>query len=224
MSIPTFTPKLQRLPRPQRELWPHLAPLANLGWILHGGTAIALRLGHRDSVDFDFFSNRPLDRTAIKTNCPFLATATVIQDSGDTWTCLAPLPSGTVKLSFFGSITFGRVGLPEKTDDGICILASLDDLFALKLAVVMQRVEVKDYRDIAALIQAGQKLEDGLAGAWAIYGNEFAAMECVKALVYFKSANLATLTKPERAIIIEAVQKHRQPRFPSPLTAATIAP
>lgn len=34
-----------------------------LGFALYGGTAIALRLGHRTSVDFDFFNDRPLDAT-----------------------------------------------------------------------------------------------------------------------------------------------------------------
>ncbi|WP_373321508.1 nucleotidyl transferase AbiEii/AbiGii toxin family protein [Rivihabitans pingtungensis] len=39
-----------------------LAQASKLGFVLYGGTAIALRLGHRESVDFDFFSDRPLDR------------------------------------------------------------------------------------------------------------------------------------------------------------------
>lgn len=49
------------LPMAQRRLWPQLGNAPKLGFVLYGGTAIALRLGHRDSVDFDFFSERPLD-------------------------------------------------------------------------------------------------------------------------------------------------------------------
>jgi hypothetical protein len=38
-----------------------LGPARSLGFVLYGGAAIALRLGHRQSVDFDFFSSRPLN-------------------------------------------------------------------------------------------------------------------------------------------------------------------
>ena len=60
-----FTPRLEILPRAQRALLPRLAPLRSLGWVLYGGTAIALRLGHRQSIEFDFFHEAPLDRNRL---------------------------------------------------------------------------------------------------------------------------------------------------------------
>lgn len=57
-----FKPRMEILPSAQQRLWPELRPAAELGFALYGGTAIALRLGHRHSVDFDFFSEKPLDR------------------------------------------------------------------------------------------------------------------------------------------------------------------
>ncbi len=56
---------MEVLPPAQKRLWPELRAAAELGFVLYGGTAIALRLGHRHSVDFDFFSEKPLDRAAI---------------------------------------------------------------------------------------------------------------------------------------------------------------
>jgi hypothetical protein len=47
-------PKLGVLPPAQREIWTSLAPAARLNFVLYGGTAIALHLGHRESLDFDF--------------------------------------------------------------------------------------------------------------------------------------------------------------------------
>ncbi len=47
-------PRLDVLPPAQRKFWPQLAKLRNEGFVLYGGTAIALYLGHRESVDFDF--------------------------------------------------------------------------------------------------------------------------------------------------------------------------
>jgi hypothetical protein len=46
------------LPIAQQHLWQELRPARDLGFVLYGGTAIALRLGHRPSVDFDFFTDQ----------------------------------------------------------------------------------------------------------------------------------------------------------------------
>ena len=41
---------------------------------------------------------------------------------------------------------------PLETSDGALLVASLDDLLATKLKAVLDRAEVKDYRDIARMI------------------------------------------------------------------------
>lgn len=46
----TFKPRLEILPPGQQRLWPELKPASLLGFVLYGGTAIALRLGHRLSL------------------------------------------------------------------------------------------------------------------------------------------------------------------------------
>src|SRR5205085_7929658 len=51
----TFAARLDILPAPQRTLWSELVALPR-HFVLYGGTALALRLGLRVSVDFDFFS------------------------------------------------------------------------------------------------------------------------------------------------------------------------
>jgi hypothetical protein len=50
-----FSPRLDILPDAQQRLGPELAQTPDC-FILYGGTAIALRLGHRSSVGFDFFT------------------------------------------------------------------------------------------------------------------------------------------------------------------------
>jgi hypothetical protein len=55
-----FTPRLDILPPAQRTLWPHLIQVPGY-FVLYSGTAIALRLGYRQSADFDFFSDVELD-------------------------------------------------------------------------------------------------------------------------------------------------------------------
>lgn len=205
-SSSLFQPRLDILPAAQVELWPTLAPLRELGFVLHGGTAIALRLGHRVSIDFDFFTVKPLDRHAVASRIPDLAGAARIQDEPNAMSVLVERPSGSVKLSFFGDITFGRVGEPEQTDDNVATVASLDDLMAQKLKVVMQRVEAKDYIDISAMLRAGVDLERGMAGAMALFGVSFAPAECAKALVHFKGGDLARLAAEDRTILLQAVR------------------
>ena len=56
----TFQPRFEILPPAQIQLWKELQPLNTLGFVLYGGTALALRLGHRVSVDFDFFIEKKL--------------------------------------------------------------------------------------------------------------------------------------------------------------------
>ncbi len=203
-----FKPLIEILPPAQKRLWPELRNTPDLGFTLYGGTAIALRLGHRDSIDFDFFSEAPLDRESIKAALPFVQHSTTLQDELNTWVVLVKYGDSEqeqVKVSFFGTISFGRVGEPDFTDDGVLQVASLDDLMATKLKVVLQRAEAKDYRDVCAMVNAGVCLSRGLASARCLYGPNFQPSESLKALVYFGDGDLKTLTAHEKRALIEAV-------------------
>lgn len=203
---------MDALPLAQRRLWPHLRNASALGFTLYGGTAIALRLAHRDSADFDFFSERPLDRTSVAAAFPFVERSTTLQEREDTWVLLVPdetSPLEHVKVSFFGAIAFGRVGEPEFSDDDVVLVASLDDLMATKVKVVLQRAEAKDYRDIAAMIGAGASLSRALASARLLFGPNFQPSEALKALVYFDDGDLDTLGNAEKSTLVEAVKKVR---------------
>jgi Nucleotidyl transferase AbiEii toxin, Type IV TA system len=212
--MPTsFQPRMDVLPAAQQRLWPELRKASELGFVLYGGTAIALRLGHRPSVDFDFFSENPLDREAIQAALPFITSASAVQDVRNTWTLLVPCGDPErehVKVSFFGTIGFGRVGEPEFTHDGVLQVASFNDLMATKVKVVLQRAEAKDYRDVAAMIQAGVSLAHGLASARLIFGRNFQPSESLKALVYFDDGDLKTLTEAEKNTLIQAVSAVRE--------------
>lgn len=200
------------LPPAQQRLWPELRSAPALGFVLYGGTAIALRLGHRHSVDFDFFSEEPLDRQAIKAAFAFMARSVTLQDQDNAWVVLAPCdnaPGEHVKVSFFGMIAFGRVGEPDATDDGVLQVASFDDLMATKVKVVLQRAEAKDYRDIAAMIRAGVGLARGLASARLLFGPNFQPSESLKALVYFNDGDLQTLPADEKSTLVDAVKAVR---------------
>jgi hypothetical protein len=207
-----FKARMDILPVAQQRLWPELRSSMDLGLVLYGGTAIALRLGHRQSVDFDFFTDKPLDKSVLQSAFPFLQRSTVLQDEPNTYTVL--VPCGTtqeehVKVSFFGTIGFGRIGDPETTEDGMLQVATLDDLMATKVKVILQRIEAKDYRDIAAMVEAGVSLSKGLSAARAMYGRSFQPSESLKAMVYFEGGDLHTLMQSEKEGLIVAASSVR---------------
>lgn len=202
-----FEPQLRILPLAQQQLWPSLACLRQAGFVLYGGTAIALRYGHRVSVDFDFFNSSPLDRSFLEAQLPWLQQAEVLQDQPESLTVLSASCAGqpAVKVSFFGDLRFGRVADPACTADGVALVASPLDLLATKLKVLLQRAERKDYDDVAVLLGSGLQLADGLGAARALFGAGFPISECLKALVYFSDGDVADLPSGVRRNLEAAV-------------------
>ena len=66
-----FAPNLSILPPSQLRLWWELDTTPD-HFTLYGGTALALRFGHRSSVDFDFFSNRSFEPDELAEAIPCL--------------------------------------------------------------------------------------------------------------------------------------------------------
>jgi hypothetical protein len=97
-------PKFDVLPAAQQQIWNALAAAPRLGFVLYRGTAIALHLGHRSSIDFDFFRSEPLDKSQLRAKFAFVKGAAVLQDTPDSQVILTEMPAGPVKISFFGRI------------------------------------------------------------------------------------------------------------------------
>ncbi len=112
-----------------------------------------------------------------------------------------------MKLSFFGGIDFGRVGDPEKTSDGVLVVASLADLMATKLKAILQRSEKKDYQDIAAMVRAGVPVDAGLAAAEKLFHPTFPVQDSLRALVYFQGGSVEQLSPDDRDVLWRAAAK-----------------
>ena len=198
--IASLAPRFTKFPPAQRRLWPQLRPGVALGFVLYGGTAVSLQLGHRRSVDFDFFHDGALDAAGLREAFGFLRGAQTLQQAKDTLVVLA----AGVKLSFFGAMPFGRVGDPLLTADGVAEVASLEDLMAHKLKVILQRAERKDYEDIAAMLRAGVPLARAIAAARLFFGAAFQPAAALRALTFFKDGDLPRLAKADRRALIAA--------------------
>ncbi len=197
-----FRPDLSILPRPQRQLWAELRDTPKT-FVLYGGTALALRLGHRQSEDFDFFSNKSFQPISLRESIPYLKQAEMTQFQDNTLTAIVDR-NGPVKLSFFGSLEINRVQDPDIIEENGVQIASMLDLLASKLKTVQLRAEAKDYRDVVATLGAGLTLAEGLAAAGAIYGNEFNGALSLKALTFFEDGDLPGLTPETRRKLLGA--------------------
>jgi hypothetical protein len=195
---------LDVLPPAQRAFWEEHLPTVPGGWVLYGDTAIALHLGHRQSRDFDFFSSDDLDRNALRRACQPLAEAKTLQDEPNTLTVVAEVRGAPIKLSFFGGIDFGRVGEPVRIG-GVARVASRLDLLGTKLATVTQRIEARDYVDIAALLASGLSINEGVAAMLALYANRASGLQSVKTIAWFKEGDLErVLPADTRALLTRA--------------------
>jgi predicted nucleotidyltransferase component of viral defense system len=192
-----FEPHIEILPEPQKLLWPELVIVPD-HFVLYGGTALALRLGHRQSVDFDFFTSEDIEPAELLRDLEILQGGKILQNSRQTLT-VAVNRGGIVKLSFFGGLkTLGRVGDVDQIPENQLNVASLLDIAGMKAAVITQRAEAKDYIDLLAITNNGVSLQEAMGAAQAIYGEQYNAMLTVKSLMSFVDGDLPKLTVSQK--------------------------
>lgn len=197
-GLARFEPHLEALPEPQRALWPRLAMLPSDA-VLYGGTALALRLAHRASVDFDLFLSRSFEPGAMAREISPLGSLDIVQSAPNS---LGARVDG-VWLSLFG-VDLAAVAPPEITTDIGLPVASLRDLGATKMQTIVDRAEARDYEDIAALLAAGIELPDMLGSAQVVFGSRFSPLLALKALTSFEDGDLLTLPEVTRRRLVAA--------------------
>lgn len=198
-----FDPNLTTLPAAQLALWPELAATPE-HFTLYGGTALALRLGHRPSIDFDFFSNESFDPEQLAGTVPYLRDTERVQLSANTLTCRVERRGRPVLVSFFGGVGLGRAAAPERAEGPLIWVASLLDIAGTKAAVIQKRAEAKDYIDLHALLQHGVDLAMVLAAGSVVHGQSFNPLITLKALSYFD--DVPALPEAVRADLVNAVK------------------
>lgn len=199
-----MTPRLEILPTHQLELYPHLKQITELDFVLFGGTAIALQLGHRQSIDFDFFTSKEINAMKSKlSQLPNLESHNILQTEENT---LVFETKSQVKFSFFGNIEFANISNSIASNDRILNIANLDTLLATKLKVICNRAEYKDYRDIAEILKTkSSSLDKGLKLLKEFFGDEIPKAQILKSLTYFNDGDLHKLNKQDRKILEDSV-------------------
>ena len=145
---------------------------------LVGGTALALHLGHRKSVDLDMFG----------TFDPIVSYRKLLADAGHS---VEGAENGTVQSLRVNNVKVDLVNYPypwldDAIEEGNIRLAGLRDIAAMKLSAVANRGRKKDFIDIARLLDVFS-LDQMLS----LYKEKFSVSELsfpLRGLMYFDDA------------------------------------
>jgi hypothetical protein len=150
---------------------------------LAGGTAAALQLGHRYSLDLDLFTERPWSWEQI---APALSSAgNVIVDRQEAGTFVGSV--GDVRVSLF-HYPYVLLEQPIPTRFGVP-LASLIDIGCMKLVAISQRGSRKDFIDLYFLGREGLAVRELVrALPRKAPGVEWNPVHILRSLAYFEDA------------------------------------
>ena len=114
------------------------------GFALAGGTSLALRLGHRVSMDLDFFTRDEFDPQALRKQLGMGPESITGQADGTLQLLL-----NNVKVEFLRH-AYPRIAADDQIQD--VRMWSLEDVAAMKLNAIVNRGSKKDFYDIVALL------------------------------------------------------------------------
>lgn len=167
-----------------KKIFPLLSFVSKSGFYLVGGTALALQLGHRTSLDFDFCSPKSFAkgviRRLLKKNIPEVKIK-VLQDMDDTFEAVL---DKKINTSFFH---YDYLMLERFVNVQGILIASIKDIAAMKMIAISQRGKRRDFIDIYYLLNV-YSLEQILKFVQKKY-EEFDIYHGLRGLVYFNDAD-----------------------------------
>jgi hypothetical protein len=159
------------------------------GWVLAGGTGLALQLGHRVSEDFDFFRVGAFESEALAHALSRVAPVTVQGRSEGTLHVVL----GGLRVSFLSAqVPLLFAGTPYR---GL-VLADPRDIAVMKVVAIGGRGSRKDFVDLYFFLRGGSSLE----AVFRMIRQRFASVDfneyhLLRALSYFEDAETEPLPR-----------------------------
>jgi hypothetical protein len=152
------------------------------GWVLAGGTGLALQLGHRLSRDLDFFGRRDFDGVRLADSLAGVAPVTVLGRS-----------SGTLHVTLAGTrLSFLRLQRPllfRGTPYRGIVVADPLDIAVMKVLAIGGRGSRRDFVDLHFFIRSGGSLESVFRLIRRRFkGLDFNEYHLLRSLAYFDDA------------------------------------
>ena len=148
-------------------------------WGLVGGTAVALYIGHRESIDFDMFSHKPFGNLSLQRRIEKVRQIDeIIVNKGGEFTFVID----SVKFTFF-HYPF-NIDYSENFQNAVR-LPRLITLAAMKAFAIGQRNKWKDYVDMYFIIRNHYSVEKISEHAHVLFGDRFNERMFRNQLSYF---------------------------------------
>ena len=179
---------LDKLPRVTRKAFlfcvEHLDFLADSKWYLAGGTALALQVGHRQSVDLDFFLPEA-DFQATDLERKLVATGewtTSFRQEGTMYGVLAGAKVSFIAYPFFKPSS-------QRIRCGNIFILVQSDIAAMKIIAISQRGRKRDFVDLYWYCNNRESLFEVIQrGVKGYPGQEHNINHILRSLVYFVDA------------------------------------
>lgn len=164
----------------QQKVLKSLSFLGKEGIYLAGGTALALYLNHRTSIDLDFYSQKSFRPekmlSEFKKRFPTVLLGQTLED-----TLIITIEGIGLSLFYYPYKLIGPLVFFETIS-----LASIEDIAAMKIAAIVQRGTRRDFIDVFYLLEKYSLEEIVKFVLWKYPG--YQEMLILRALAYFEDA------------------------------------
>jgi hypothetical protein len=191
------------LDKKRREILP-LFKSFKKDFYLAGGTALALQIGHRDSVDFDFFSKKDINTKELFNKVKDIFKGHKILKVQEEENTLTVIIDDNIDVSFF---SYKYKLIKPLIKEEYFSLASMEDIGCMKFSAIIGRKINKDYIDLYYILQK-IKLRDLLAIAKKKM-SELDSNLVIKNLVYFEDIESSPIKfRNNNKVSLKEVEKY----------------
>lgn len=183
-------------------------------YILCGGTALAMQIGHRKSEDLDFMMWRKskIEKPEVDWNGIEKELSEKIGEIENFnmlgFDQVEFLVKG-VKFSFFVSDNLSPVSMPVAYLGNIR-LADIESIMAMKMEVMLRRMKYRDYYDIYCILQEGYSIHKGIEKALKLSRHRLSSKNIIAMLLggqFVSDNNFATL-EPKYNVTKELIRDY----------------
>ena len=183
-------------------------------YILCGGTALAMQIGHRKSEDLDFMMWRISKTEKPEVNWNLIEKELKekigeIENFNMLGFDQVEFVVKGVKFSFFVSNNLSPVTKPIDYLGNIR-LADIESIMAMKMEVMLRRMKFRDYYDIYCMLQEGYSIHNGIEKALNLSRHRLSSKNIIAMLLggqFIPDNNFATL-EPKYDVTKEQIREY----------------
>ena len=183
-------------------------------YILCGGTALAMQIGHRKSEDLDFMMWRISKTEKPEVNWNLIEKELKekigeIENFNMLGFDQVEFVVKGVKFSFFVSDNLSPVTKPIDYLGNIR-LADIESIMAMKMEVMLRRMKFRDYYDIYCMLQEGYSIHNGIEKALNLSRHRLSSKNIIAMLLggqFIPDNNFATL-EPKYDVTKEQIREY----------------